>query len=129
LAAQLERRADEQLAALERSEARRSAVEADLRATKERYSLALRGSQDRLWERDIASNDAWKGIAMCARARGARFPIGCSSLTTQDATIGAAACAGLKANLAAPMHRTRPLAEFACLWMSSPTRRQKRPGC
>ena len=59
-------------------------------------------------------NLLWKGIAIYARARGSRFLIGCSSLTTQDATIGAAAYAGLQAHLAPPIYRTRPVAEFAC---------------
>ena len=59
-------------------------------------------------------NLLWKGIAAYAHERGARFLIGCSSLTTQDATIGAAAYAGLQAHLAAPTHRTMPLAAYAC---------------
>jgi putative hemolysin len=59
-------------------------------------------------------NLLWKGIATYARQHGARFLIGCSSLTTQDAAVGAAAYAGLQAHLAAPMHRTRPVTAFAC---------------
>jgi putative hemolysin len=59
-------------------------------------------------------NLLWKGIAAYARERGARYLIGCSSLTTQDAAVGAAAYAGLQAHLAAPVHRTMPLAAYAC---------------
>lgn len=59
-------------------------------------------------------NLLWKGIAAYAQQRGARFLIGCSSLTTQDTAVGAAAYAALQAHLAPPMHRTRPVADFAC---------------
>ena len=63
----LEQQMSEQLTALQRSEAQRSALEADLRATEQRYTLALRGSQDGLWEWDIGSgavhlSPRWKGM-------------------------------------------------------------------
>jgi len=65
--AQLEHRCGEQSAALERSEAHRASAEADLRATEQRYLTALRGSQDGLWEWDLASgavrlSPRWKGM-------------------------------------------------------------------
>lgn len=52
---QLEQRVGEQTEALARSEARRAEAEADLRATEERYLLALRGSQDGMWEWNLES--------------------------------------------------------------------------
>lgn len=65
--AELERRMGEQQQALDRAEAARAAAEADLRATEQRYLLALRGSQDGLWEWDIGSgavhlSPRWKGM-------------------------------------------------------------------
>ena len=59
-------------------------------------------------------NLLWNGIAGYARERGARWLIGCSSLTSQDAAVGAAAYQKLAPHLAAPALRTRPLPEFAC---------------
>ena len=59
-------------------------------------------------------NLLWKGIAAYARERGARYLIGCSSLTSQDAAVGAAAYERLQAHLAPVEWRTRPLPRMAC---------------
>lgn len=59
-------------------------------------------------------NLLWNGIAAYARERGARWLIGCSSLTSQDAGTGAAAYARLARHLVAPALRTHPHAAFAC---------------
>lgn len=57
----------------------------------------------------------WKGIADYARQRGARYLIGCSSITSQDPAAGASAYTELcRKHLAAPAWRTRPLPEFEC---------------
>ena len=63
----IEERAREQQEAARQSEAARARVEAELRATDERYRLALRGSQDGLWEWDLGSDAVflsprWKGM-------------------------------------------------------------------
>ncbi len=59
-------------------------------------------------------NLLWNGIAAYARERGARRLIGCSSLTSQDAGVGAAAYTKIARHLAAPALRTQPLPGFAC---------------
>lgn len=59
-------------------------------------------------------NLLWKGIASYAQQCGARYLLGCSSLTSQDEAIGAAAYRRLTPNLALPAWRTRPLPAFAC---------------
>lgn len=57
----------------------------------------------------------WKGIADYARAHGGRYLCGCSSLTSQDATVGASAYADLcRRNLAPVEWRTRPLPAYEC---------------
>jgi putative hemolysin len=57
----------------------------------------------------------WKGIAEYASAHGARYLIGCSSLTATDARVGASAYADLcRRHLAPPELRTRPLAHCEC---------------
>lgn len=59
-------------------------------------------------------NLLWNGIAAYAREHHARWLIGCSSLTSQDAAAGAAAYQRLAPHLATPALRTRPLPGFAC---------------
>ena len=59
-------------------------------------------------------NLLWKGIATYAQGHGARYLLGCSSLTSQDEAAGAAAYARLQPHLAPPARRTRPVAHFAC---------------
>ena len=57
----------------------------------------------------------WKGIADYARQHGAHFLIGCSSITSQDAAVGASTYAGLCRNhLAKPEWRTRPKPQYDC---------------
>jgi putative hemolysin len=57
----------------------------------------------------------WKGIADYARQHGAHYFIGCSSITSQDAAVGASTYAGLCRNhLAKPEWRTRPKPQYDC---------------
>lgn len=59
-------------------------------------------------------NLLWRGIAKYAAARNARYLIGCSSLTSQDAALGQAVYERLREeHLVAEPFRTLPLAEFA----------------
>ena len=59
-------------------------------------------------------NLLWKGIATYARDHGARYLVGCSSFTSQDPALGAAAYQRLAANLAPLPWQTRPQPGFAC---------------
>lgn len=57
----------------------------------------------------------WRGIADYAQARGARYLVGCSSLTSQDPVEGLAAYGQLaRRNLAPAGWRTRPLPAWRC---------------
>ena len=57
----------------------------------------------------------WKGIADYATARGGRYLFGCSSLTSQDAKVGATAYAELcRKHLVEPQWRTCPLPAYDC---------------
>ena len=57
----------------------------------------------------------WKGIASYCRARGGRYLIGCSSLSTQEATTGAAVYADLSRRfLVEERLRVQPLPALAC---------------
>lgn len=60
-------------------------------------------------------NLLWKGIASYARGQGARFLLGCSSLTSQDAAVGLAAYACLRSHLAPGPWLTVPRPAFACI--------------
>ena len=59
-------------------------------------------------------NLLWKGIGTYARDQGARYLIGCSSFTTQDPAVGAAAYQLLLPHLAQPAWQTQPRPAFAC---------------
>jgi len=59
-------------------------------------------------------NLLWKGIAAYAQQQGARYLLGCSSLTSQDEASGLAAYAQLQPQQAPPPWRTVPQARFAC---------------
>ena len=57
----------------------------------------------------------WKGIAAYAKEHGARYLIGCSSLTSQDPAEGAAMYAHFqRKHLVAPAWRTQPVPALAC---------------
>ena len=57
----------------------------------------------------------WKGIATYAKERGGRYLMGCSSLTSQDAAVGASAYAELcRKHLVTPEWRTSPLPAYEC---------------
>jgi putative hemolysin len=59
-------------------------------------------------------NLLWKGIASYARQQGARYLVGCSSLTSTDAAVGAAAYKLLARHLAPEPWRTTPVPAFGC---------------
>jgi putative hemolysin len=56
----------------------------------------------------------WRGIAAYAQQRGACYLVGCSSLTSQDERVGAAAWRRLQGHAVAAELATRPHAAFAC---------------
>ena len=57
----------------------------------------------------------WKGIAEYAQRQSARYLLGCSSISSQDPSVGASTYAQLcRRHLAAPEYRTRPRPEFEC---------------
>lgn len=55
----------------------------------------------------------WRGIAQCALHHGARYLVGCSSLTSLDPAHGSAVYESLGKYLVDPTLRTRPRAAFA----------------
>jgi len=57
----------------------------------------------------------WKGIANYAKARGGRYLVGCSSLTSQDPAEGMALFLALKERYFAPPEwQTRPMPGYEC---------------
>ena len=59
-------------------------------------------------------NHLWKGIATYAREKNTRYLIGCSSLTSRDASAGVAAWSHLAPHRAPAAWRTHPTPRFAC---------------
>ena len=59
-------------------------------------------------------NLLWRGIAAYAQAHGARYLVGCSSLTSVDAAVGAAAHQRLLPHRAPAPWLTQPRPAFAC---------------
>ncbi len=59
-------------------------------------------------------NALWRAIALYARQRGSRYLIGCSSLTSQDESVGAASYLALQKHLAPEAFRTLPQPAYAC---------------
>jgi len=74
-----------------------------------------RACVDRLHRNLIVLGLLWKGIAQYANARGCRYLIGCSSLTSVDPRVGARVYADLcRRHLVSPALRTKPLPHCEC---------------
>ncbi len=56
----------------------------------------------------------WHGIAEYAQQHGARYLFGCSSLTSQDSSVGAATWRRLSPHVTPPQRRIEPVPAFAC---------------
>ncbi len=65
-------------------------------------------------------NLLWRGIALYAVSRGARYLIGCSSVTSQDAGLGSAMYYRLRDYLAAPELQTLPTEAYTFPLESEP---------
>ena len=59
-------------------------------------------------------NALWRAIALYARQRGSRYLIGCSSLTSQDESVGAASYLALQKHRAPEAFRTLPQPAYVC---------------
>ena len=59
-------------------------------------------------------NALWRAIALYARQHGSRYLIGCSSLTSQDESVGAASYLALQKHLAPQTFLTRPQTAYLC---------------
>lgn len=74
-----------------------------------------RACVDRAHRNLIVLGLLWKGVVEYAVARGGRYLIGCSSLTSVEAVIGATVYADLcRRHLVKPELRTKPLAHCEC---------------
>ena len=70
----------------------------------------------------------WKGISAYAREHGARYLLGCSSLTSQDPQVGAAMYAELRKKFLAPAAmQTVPLPAWICSLDDAPSHAPKVP--
>ena len=87
---------------------------APFEAQRDRILELGRACIDRRHRNFAVLNLLWKGIAAYARDQGARYLMGCSSLTSQDAAEGAAVYARLLPHLAPAAWRTAPHADFTC---------------
>ena len=61
----------------------------------------------------------WKSIAQYGLQRGCRYLVGCSSVTSQDAAVGAAVYSKLQSFMAPPELQTAPPPEYTCDLSSS----------
>ena len=59
-------------------------------------------------------NALWRAIALYARQRGSRYLIGCSSLTSQDESVGAASYLAMQKHLAPEVFCTMPQPAYVC---------------
>ena len=59
-------------------------------------------------------NALWRAIALYAREHGSRYLIGCSSLTSQDPSVGAASYMALQSHLSPVALRTLPQPAYVC---------------
>lgn len=63
----------------------------------------------------IVLGQLWKGIADYAKERAGRYLVGCSSVNSQDPSVGASVYADLcRKHLAGPQWRTRPTSGYDC---------------
>jgi putative hemolysin len=69
----------------------------------------------------------WRGIASYAQSRGARYLIGCSSLTSQHPAEGLAAYSAMQPNLAPTDFRTHPHTSHTCFAGDTPLPEIKLP--
>jgi putative hemolysin len=70
----------------------------------------------------------WKGISIYCRQRQCRYLIGCSSLTSQDPAVGAAAYSDLcRKHMVEERFQTRPTPQYECSMVTMASERVKIP--